>query len=140
MPAPTATCWNQELETMSSDGLRTIEEEKLRGQIDYVWRTSPFYRRKWDDAGVVPGRVTGLEDLPRLPFTEKAELQNAQTGPPPFGQNQCAPLHRWYACRPREAPRASLADRTDATRRRRLQRSRSPRGLGRRLAPGGCPL
>lgn len=77
---------------MSSDGLRTIEEEKLRGQIDYVWRTSPFYRRKWDDAGVVPGRVTGLEDLPRLPFTEKAELQNAQTGPPPFGQNQCAPL------------------------------------------------
>jgi phenylacetate-CoA ligase len=43
---------------------------------------------------VIPGRVRHLEDLALLPFTEKAELQEAQERGTPLGPNQCAPLDR----------------------------------------------
>ena len=86
--------WNPEMETMAPDRVRVLEEAKLRRQLEYAWRTSPFYRRKWEDAGVDPRTVGHVQDLARLPFTEKRELQETQEASPPVGANQCAPLDR----------------------------------------------
>src|ERR1700736_103602 len=94
MPAQTAECWYQELETTPPDLLHVMEQEKLRRQLDYTWSASALYHRKWEEAGVIPGRVRHLEDLALLPFTEKAELQEAQERGTPLGPNQCAPLDR----------------------------------------------
>ncbi|MBI3458145.1 MAG: phenylacetate--CoA ligase family protein [Candidatus Rokubacteria bacterium] len=85
-------CWNPEMETVAPDRLRETEEEKLRRQLEYTWQLSPFYRRKWEEAGVDPRRVRRVEDLARLPFTEKRELQETQEASPPLGANRCAPL------------------------------------------------
>lgn len=82
------------MEAAAPDALSGIEHERLRRQLRYAWEASAFYRRKWENAGVAPGDVRTVEDLSRLPFTEKGELQEAQNDPPPFGANQCAPVVR----------------------------------------------
>lgn len=86
--------WNTEIETMPPERLRVLEEEKLRRQLDYTWHSSPFYRRKWDEAGITPHNIRCREDLAGLPFTEKREFQEIQESTPPLGSNQCAPRDR----------------------------------------------
>ncbi|HEV8676985.1 MAG TPA: AMP-binding protein [Methylomirabilota bacterium] len=86
--------WREEMETAPPARLRSIEQTKLRRQLDYAWTTSPFYRRKWEAAGIDPGRLQHVEDLGRLPFTEKRELQETQEASPPFGDNRCAPIEQ----------------------------------------------
>jgi phenylacetate-CoA ligase len=85
-------CWSVEAETLAPAAMRAIQEERLARQLEYTWRASAFYREKWQAAGVDPRRVRRLEELARLPFTEKRELQDSQEAHPPFGANQCAPL------------------------------------------------
>lgn len=62
---------------------------KLQRQIRYAWDRSPFYRRTWQDAGVSPDTVQGLEDLSRFPVITKADLRDAQTLSPPLGDYLC---------------------------------------------------
>jgi len=92
MVSPERLYWNPELETMAPEPLRRLEEDRLRRQLEYTWTRSAFYRRKWDAAGVDPRRGRHVEDLARLPFTEKRELQETQEACPPLGANQCVAL------------------------------------------------
>jgi len=62
---------------------------KLRGQIDYAWERSPFYRQLWSDAGVSPDDLEELADLARFPFVTKDALRADQEANPPFGSNVC---------------------------------------------------
>ena len=64
---------------------------KLRGQLQYAWERSPFYRARWTAAGVGPGALRRLEDLARFPVVTKAELRAAQAADPPFGAYLCIP-------------------------------------------------
>lgn len=73
--------YQPELETLPREKLRALQEERLRRIVQYVYQRVPFYRKALDEAGVDPGRVRGLEDLPRLPFTKKADLRDHY----PFG-------------------------------------------------------
>lgn len=74
-----------------ADVLR-IKQEKLVAQLGYLARHSPFYQRKLAAAGADPGRVRRLDDLPALPFTEKAELRASLAEAPPLGHHRAAPL------------------------------------------------
>ncbi len=58
-------------------------------QRQYVWQNSPFYQRVWQ--GREPPRA--LEDLPELPFSDKAGLRLSQPAHPPFGDYLAAPRH-----------------------------------------------
>jgi len=90
MSAP--ACWNAAAETLDAAALRRLHEERLRAQLDYVAARSPFYRRKFAEARVDPAEVRRLEDLARLPFTEKHELRESQLALPPYGDHlACAP-------------------------------------------------
>jgi len=46
-----------------------------------VYATVPFYRKKFQEAGVLPCDVKSLKDLRRLPFTTKQDLRDNY----PFG-------------------------------------------------------
>jgi len=81
-----------DIETMSPEKLRLIQEEKFSRQLDYVWEKSPFYQRKFKEHGVERGDIKGLEDLPGLPFTEKDELRKSQEEHPPLGLHCAAPM------------------------------------------------
>ncbi len=66
---------------MGSDSLRKLQVDALVRQLKNVYKHVPFYRKKFDDAGVKPGDVTALEDLAKIPFTTKDELRQTY----PFG-------------------------------------------------------
>jgi phenylacetate-CoA ligase len=81
--------------TLPKAALRALQAERLRTQVRYVYATTPFWRRKFDAAGLTPDDIRGLEDLERIPFCTKAELQEDQAAHPPFGSYTASPRHRW---------------------------------------------
>jgi phenylacetate-CoA ligase len=76
---------NKKIETMKPEKLRPIQEEKFLKQFDYVWKKSPFYEKKFKEHGIEKRKIRGLDDLYRLPFTEKDELRKSQEEHPPLG-------------------------------------------------------
>lgn len=75
--------------------LRRLQGERLAAMVAYVHAASPFWRRKLDEAGVEPGDVRGVDDVRRLPFVTRAELQDAQAANPPYGSYTCSPRESW---------------------------------------------
>jgi phenylacetate-CoA ligase len=84
--------WNEAIETIDERDLRRLERERLREQIDYNYRSSPFYRATLNEAGIKPGDIRHVEDLARVPFMEKRSIADSQADGTLLGINQCAPL------------------------------------------------
>ncbi|MFZ5832921.1 MAG: phenylacetate--CoA ligase family protein, partial [Planctomycetota bacterium] len=78
-------CWAPELETASRERLRAIQSEKLVVAYRYLWECSPFYRRKFEAAGLGPDSVRGIEDLGRIPLSYREEWLEDQQASPPWG-------------------------------------------------------
>jgi phenylacetate-CoA ligase len=55
--------------------LRAAQLASLVDLAKRVYEHVPFYRRKFDEAGVKPSDITSLEDIAKLPFTTKDELR-----------------------------------------------------------------
>ncbi|TRZ67374.1 MAG: phenylacetate--CoA ligase family protein [Methanothrix sp.] len=68
--------WNPHIERMPIEDLRKLQEERLRTMVRYVYDHSPFYRQRFNEAGVRPEDITDLSDLTKLPFTYKVDLRN----------------------------------------------------------------
>ncbi|ADE36237.1 phenylacetate-CoA ligase [Methanohalophilus mahii DSM 5219] len=68
--------WNPQIERMPLDELELIQEERLRHLVDYVYTHSPFYKKRFDEAGVKPEDIKTLDDLQKLPFTYKKDLRD----------------------------------------------------------------
>lgn len=83
------TYWNRGLECMPRPDLERYQLGKLGEQLAHVHRRSPFYRRKLDAAGIRPGEIRSLDDVRRIPFTEKDELRESQERCPPWGDFGC---------------------------------------------------
>jgi phenylacetate-CoA ligase len=84
-PAPDDPCWLPEIECAEPAARDALILVKLREQVRYAWERCPFYRRKWEGAGVSPETLRSLDDLATFPVVEKAELRAAQAALPPFG-------------------------------------------------------
>ncbi|UCF90258.1 MAG: AMP-binding protein [Desulfobacterales bacterium] len=90
LPAPEAQYWNPELETMDpAEREQQVIWPKLQAQLAYAYAKSPFYRKKWTQAGVKPEDVRSLADFERIPFVTKDEIRQDQAENPPFGSNLC---------------------------------------------------
>ncbi len=57
--------------------LRQYRTARLRALLHHSYRTVPFYRKKFDEAGFHPDQFRSLDDLQRVPLTPKAELRLA---------------------------------------------------------------
>lgn len=68
--------WNPWIERMPVSELEKIQEKKLSDLVNYVYRHSGFYRKRFDEAGVDPGEIKTLADLKKLPFTYKSDLRD----------------------------------------------------------------
>jgi phenylacetate-CoA ligase len=84
-----------EVLSLPREQLTAIQDQRLRAMVAYVHETSPFWRRKLTQAGVEPGDIRGIEDLPALPFCTRAELDAEQAEHPPFGAYTCSPREQW---------------------------------------------
>jgi len=68
-------------ERMSVDELRALQLDRLRWTLRYAYANVPFYRKKFDAAGVSPEDCRSLEDLASFPVTTKDDLrENYPTG------------------------------------------------------------
>jgi len=81
--------WLPEVERADPEERDQLILAKLRGQVRWAWDRSPFYRRKWQEAGVSPDTLRTLRDLSRFPVVQKSELRSEQAAHPPFGDYLC---------------------------------------------------
>jgi phenylacetate-CoA ligase len=75
--------------------LRALQSQRLRTMVSYCYERTPFWRRKFDTAGIRPQDITSIDDLPKIPFCTKAELQADQVADPPFGSYVGVSRRRW---------------------------------------------
>jgi phenylacetate-CoA ligase len=66
--------WDRRAETMSEDERAALQAERLGALLTRLGGSSPFYAGRLAEAGVDPDAPLGLDDLPALPFTTKADL------------------------------------------------------------------
>ncbi len=88
-PEAGAEHWLPEVECAAPPARDALVLAKLQRQIRHAWERSPFYRRRWEAAGVCPDTLRSLADLARFPVVQKAELRAAQSSHPPFGDYLC---------------------------------------------------
>lgn len=74
-----ARFWNPEVETLSRDALRALQWRRLGPQLRYDYERSPFYRARFEAAGIEPDDIRSLEDLRALPLMTKDEHRAAQS-------------------------------------------------------------
>jgi phenylacetate-CoA ligase len=68
--------WEPQFETMGREDLRRLQTERLQRVVARVYQHVPFYRAKFDEAGIKPDSIRRLEDIRRLPFTIKNDLRD----------------------------------------------------------------
>ncbi len=73
--------WNREMECLTDGKKREIQSERLRNLVNYVYERIPFYKKKFDKAGLKPGDIKTIDDISKLPFTTKDDLRDNY----PFG-------------------------------------------------------
>ncbi len=85
---PDGKFWNREIETLDRKELEKLQLERLKGILEWVYNRVPFYKDRFDEAGVKPSDCKSLEDLRKFPFTSKSDLRYAY----PFGLS-AVPMH-----------------------------------------------
>ncbi len=68
--------YQPEIETMSRDEMRKLQDERIVKQVRHVWDNVPYYRKKMEAKGLTPDDVKGIDDLKKLPFMTKADLRD----------------------------------------------------------------
>lgn len=67
--------FQKELETLSRDELISIQNERLKKTIQYVYDKNLVYREKMQGKGIAPEDIQSIEDLKLLPFTTKEDFR-----------------------------------------------------------------
>ena len=92
LPPAGSRYWFPKRETMPPVQREVAILERLQQVTRYAWDTSPFYRRKWEEAGFHPDHLRSLEDFEaKVPVVSKKDLRDAQSRVPPFGDYVCVP-------------------------------------------------
>ena len=76
MAGKKALIWNEEFETMPRLELEKLQLERLKEVVARVTATVPFYRELYAQAGVSADDLHSLEDIAKLPFTNKQDLRD----------------------------------------------------------------
>jgi phenylacetate-CoA ligase len=66
-----------EFEKMPRNKLLELQEERLKKIVRYCYEKVPVYRSKFKDAGITLNDIRTLDDLEKVPFTEKEDLRKA---------------------------------------------------------------
>jgi phenylacetate-CoA ligase len=73
--------WNPEYESMGRAELEDLQLRRLQSTVAWVHERVPYYREALDERGVRPKDIKTLDDVSKLPFTDKGALRDTY----PFG-------------------------------------------------------
>ncbi|WP_134670482.1 phenylacetate--CoA ligase PaaK [Halorussus marinus] len=65
-----------DIESAPREELRALQSERLAETVANAYENVDFYREALDEAGVDPGDIEGVEDVPELPFTTKTDFRD----------------------------------------------------------------
>ncbi|MBQ9375267.1 MAG: phenylacetate--CoA ligase [Ruminococcus sp.] len=86
--------WQKDIECMSREDMKKLQDERLVAQVKHVWDNVPYYRNLMEEKGLTPDDIKGTDDLHKLPFLSKADLREAY----PYGLlakplSECVRIH-----------------------------------------------
>lgn len=73
--------WDKEAECCSHKKTEELQLERLRHMVEKAYDRVPFYKKKFDEAGIRPSDITSLSDIEKIPFTTKNDMREEY----PFG-------------------------------------------------------
>lgn len=69
---------------MSRDELRALQQRRFINTVARGWQI-PFFKRRWNAAGLAPGDIRGLEDIEKIPPYTVHDIRDSIERNPPFG-------------------------------------------------------
>lgn len=67
--------WNESMECASQEQRYALQTERLIKTVARCYNNVPHYKKKLDEAGVSPKDIKTLDDITKIPFTEKEDLR-----------------------------------------------------------------
>jgi phenylacetate-CoA ligase len=67
--------YNEDFETLPREALEALQLKRLKQVAQRVYHTVGFYKKAFDEAGVLPDDIKTLNDLRLFPFTTKEDLR-----------------------------------------------------------------
>ncbi len=65
----------KDIEYCTPEEIKAFQEHKLHEALTYLEANSPYYKRMFSSYGIDINKIQHLEDLVKIPFTEKKDLQ-----------------------------------------------------------------
>lgn len=83
------------LEAMSRKEMEEYQWNRLKHQLEWVWKSNPFFRRRFQEQSITPADIKSPEDYRnKVPLIEKKDLISDQKDHPPYGERLGMPLDR----------------------------------------------
>ena len=73
--------YEREIECAPREVLHWMQSLRLQEMVQRCYNNVPFYKKKFDEIGLLPGDIKSIDDITKLPFTEKNDLRDNY----PFG-------------------------------------------------------
>ena len=93
LPNDNSPFFDEKMETMTRAQIEALQLERLQATVQHCMN-SPFYKKRFEEAGLKPEDIKTLNDIRRIPFTTKQDLRDTY----PFGMasvplRECTRLH-----------------------------------------------
>lgn len=62
---------------ISQSEMRKLQNKKLKQILSYAYNNVRFYHKKFDSVGIKPDDIKNVDDITKIPLTEKSEIQKA---------------------------------------------------------------
>jgi len=67
--------WNKNKECMPREQLENLQLQRLKKMVKKIYHEVDFYKEKFQEMEIDPNDIQSLEDLKKLPFTNKTDLR-----------------------------------------------------------------
>ena len=68
--------YNKSIETATYDEMFHLQSYRLSKTVRHAYDNVPLYKQRIDAAGIRPEDIKSVDDLPKLPFTQKNDLRD----------------------------------------------------------------
>ena len=82
----------ERMEKMSPKERQKVLDEQLKWLVSYAYEKAPSTKERFDKAGILPSKVSGIKDLENLPLLRKDELVDLYKAKPPLGGLVTVPI------------------------------------------------
>jgi len=72
-----ADMYDEKIEKLPLEELRKLQDSRFIQLVARLYKTVPFYKNQFDQNGIHPSDIKGIQDIHLLPFTRKTDLRDS---------------------------------------------------------------